>query len=132
MSNSDLSTPIVSFGIHAGIEWETRLHAGLGATNGYARLPEGHPLRSLDLQWDDASELSVHGGITYGPTDDGWVGFDTSHFTDIWPMTPDFLKEIPSPTPKIFWTHEMVESEARDLCEQIAATKTKNHLTEKD
>ena len=27
--------------------------------------------------------IEVHGGITYGKTDDGWVGFDCAHADDI-------------------------------------------------
>lgn len=28
------------------------------------------------------ADLNVNGGITYGPDDDGWVGFDTAHSWD--------------------------------------------------
>lgn len=122
MKNKDLTAPIVSFGTHEGIEWETRFMPTLKSTNGYARLPEGHPFRTLDLQMDDYDKLHVHGGITYGPTDDGWVGFDTSHAGDIWPGTPDLLRGMNFGRPVIRWTHEMVEDTTRVLCEQIAAT----------
>lgn len=47
---------------------------------GYVQLPHGHP---------DAGHLAdsyeVHGGITYGPDADGWLGFDTGHAGDSWP-----------------------------------------------
>lgn len=52
--------------------------------NGYVQLPLFHPWRPLDLQVGDGSIVEVHGGITYGPDDEGWIGFDTCHAGDRW------------------------------------------------
>jgi hypothetical protein len=91
------------------------LPSHLYAFNGYVRLPEQHPdaLSAFAYDaFDDArrvvqpeefvtggmpigkhtpvgyyvlTDLDVHGGLTYGPDADGWVGFDTSHAGDDWP-----------------------------------------------
>lgn len=61
------------------------LGAGYAAVNGYVLLPDGHPWRELDLcgeDWERGPE--VHGGITFGPDDTGWIGFDTAHAWDYW------------------------------------------------
>lgn len=118
MSTNEVKTQLMSSGIHKGVEWETRKAPIYGAINGYARLPEGHPFRSRDLQIDDEHVLHVHGGITYGPTTNGWVGFDTLHAGDIWPDTPHrpMLTDY-----GIRWTLQLVEDTSRTLCEQIAA-----------
>ena len=61
---------------------------------GYAQLPEGHPWRDLDLQFEDNHVVDIRGGITYGPTTDGWIGFDTNHPEDHWPESD---RETPLP-----------------------------------
>lgn len=65
----------------------------MGSINGYALIPDGNPLGAKDLAWDDAGELDVHGGVTFGPekTDGGWlVGWDTLHFGDLDPKNPQW------------------------------------------
>jgi hypothetical protein len=51
-----------------------------GAVNGYVQVP-----RITDEQ---AEQVSAHGGVTYGPDVDGWIGFDTLHAGDVWPNAP--------------------------------------------
>jgi hypothetical protein len=75
-------------GEHDGIPWMIYGAPSNQALNGYARIPDGYTINT--------DHLEVHGGITYGYTNDhddpdswaeygtGWVGFDTSHFGDVW------------------------------------------------
>jgi len=101
---------------------ETWTHAGIDCAightslqgrcfNGYARLPDNHPLRRIvdahaTLRPDDPAwrvlenvieesdwGLSVHGGLNYGPDDEGWIGFDTAHAGDLW-RAEDFLPHM--------------------------------------
>lgn len=58
---------------------------GPASMNGYVRLPDefrGRPLCGDDM------DVRVHGGVTYGADDDGWIGFDTAHAGDSW-LDPD-------------------------------------------
>lgn len=57
-----------------GIECQT-WPGWAGALNGYVRLPEGVDKATLRLpgRWQD-----------YGPNEDRWIGFDTSHAWDRW------------------------------------------------
>jgi hypothetical protein len=71
---------------HAGLRCAIVPHPHLGMFNGYVRLPEGHPGR--EGTYDDI-DVEVHCGLTFGPDDDGWVGFDTGHAGDYW--APDDL-----------------------------------------
>lgn len=44
---------------------------------GYVRTPfDGH-------HEEFQSAVNVHGGLTYGIDQDGWIGFDTAHATDV-------------------------------------------------
>lgn len=100
---------------------------------GYVRMPE--PFRSRKLLADgiDYDEVQVHGGLTYGMDEDGWVGFDTSHLGDRWlPDTPDdppstlekalvsvgAEMEPISPYTK-FWTTEKLRWEVCELAKQL-------------
>lgn len=63
---------------------------------GYVRLPARHPWRELDLQFVHNDVVPVRGGITYGPTTDGWIGFDTDHLNDTWPQSdPTPMEDLP-------------------------------------
>jgi hypothetical protein len=102
-------------GVENGVEWFTYTAPLFGAVNGYAHLPEGHPWRDLDLQLDDWDKgPKIHGGVTYGPTAEGWVGFDTLHAGDYWPGAPRHFGDDRE------WTSEQVADEARSLARQIA------------
>lgn len=63
---------------------------GLLCFNGYVRIPG-------NLYSPEAADrvLQASGGITYGPDDEGWVGFDTGHAGDYW--APDDLASYISP-----------------------------------
>lgn len=105
-------------GVEDEIEWQIYFHTPTGSTNGYARIPEGHPWRKLDdFQWGNSANISIHGGVTFGITDDGWIGFDTSHYGDYWPDSPMNFGHSIGDTD---WTREMVVAEAKDLARQIA------------
>lgn len=59
------------------------IRPGFASLNGYVRLPE-----RLRDWWDDTEEasavLDAHMSLTYGPDEDGWIGFDTAHYCDYW------------------------------------------------
>ena len=110
------------------------IKAGFCALNGYVRLPT-----KMRGWWKDDNEagdvLSTHGWITYGPDDDGFVGFDTTHCNDYW--AADDLIGIVSDegmfTASMLarqnsgdeyarrWTRARLRSEVEELAEQIAA-----------
>ena len=56
---------------------------GYKRPNGYVELPEDHPARHLNLQWDDCEVFDVHGGITYGGDGRRVIGWDTGHDGDM-------------------------------------------------
>ena len=108
---------ILGRGVEDGVEWFTARAPLWGAVNGYAFLPEGHPWRDLSLQSDDYDKgPSIHGGITYGPSD-GWIGFDTLHGGDLWPESPRYGGDVSWDR---HWTADLVADETRYLARQIA------------
>ena len=72
----------------------------MGHRCGYVKLPEGHLCRDMD--YDDIP-IEVHGGLTYGPSENGWVGFDCGHCYD---------------TPEI-WTLEKTIEETKKMADQV-------------
>lgn len=66
-------------GLYENIMWRIAAHPDFFAWNGYVNLPENHPWRGME-DWEIPT--IVHGGITYGPDGDGWIGFDMLHAAD--------------------------------------------------
>lgn len=104
-----------------------------GGCNGYVQLPTGYP-----TAWDsyDDIHVEVHYGLTYGPDEDGWVGFDTLHSGDAWVGTVrvpqkrkdeglgdaglDILRgDHYADEYRTEWTEALVEAECRSLAEQL-------------
>lgn len=64
---------------------------------------------------------NVHGGLTYGPDEDGWIGFDCAHFGDtcidedgeMWGHT------FPRSSYEKIWKLNDVKEETEYLAEQI-------------
>lgn len=55
---------------------------------GYIRLTE-REIRNVRLESDTTAygdfipaDINVHGGVSFGPSDEGWIGFDCSHAGD--------------------------------------------------
>lgn len=106
-----------------------RMRSGFGAINGYVQIP--HALFTVESA---ERVLEVHYGITYGPDDDGWVGFDTVHAGDYW--APDDLAGLVPPQHMVIansmrelstnlswgrrWTLERLQSETETLAQQVA------------
>lgn len=69
---------------HAGLDCKI-VHTDMGHWCGYVKIPDDlGPVRwtsDYDSKHDEIldSEVDVWGGITYGPDDEGWVGFDDAH-----------------------------------------------------
>lgn len=122
MSTVPKNFNVVERGVEDGVEWFTAKAPMWGAVNGYALLPDRHPWRDLEPQGSDYDKgPNVHGGITYGPTSEGWVGFDTLHSGDVWPG--DMPRYGADERYDRHWSPEMVADEARSLARQIAAVK---------
>ena len=85
---------------------------GVKRPNGYVELPEAHPARHLNLQFDDCEVFDVHGGITYGGDGARVIGWDTAHSGDNWEGDPN--------KPGRLWTVDDVEDETTRLADQVA------------
>ena len=137
--------------------WYCAVAMGITGLNGYVRIPETSPLR--DYSSYDDMDVEVHGGITYGPficeeftvgeilfprlektwaETKGWVGFDTSHLSDVWDLdeltfqspahrqtaeslTADILNE--SGLGIVRWTKQKVVEETEWLCSQLQSAE---------
>lgn len=73
--------------------------------------------------------VDVHGGLTYGVDDNGWVGFDTAHGLDL-PIGPGGTPLRNNPLAELLrgmedggykeWDPEEVVNETAELAEQFA------------
>lgn len=141
--NKPFSQPALESGVESGIEWRTQASPQGTSINGYARIPADHPWADLEYDQIDAR---VHGGLTYGAvthpaygeraartygreTYDGWVGFDTAHYRDMWDDYELVEAGLPKPDPTAYrpnewdgtyWTHGEVIEQAKTLAHQIA------------
>lgn len=80
-----------------------------GAVNGYVQVPS--------ITSAQAEQVEAHGGITYGPDSDGWIGLDTLHSGDIWPDSPEVLHG-----PRRDWDIEWTEDLVAQAVEAMAAS----------
>lgn len=66
-------------------EWEAH---GVKCRIGGGLVPCGYVLAGpAAAGWQNElgdCDLEAHGGITYGPDKEGWVGFDAGHAGDLW------------------------------------------------
>ena len=85
---------------------------GYKRPNGYVELPEGHPARHLNLQWDDCEVFVVHGGITYGGGGSRVIGWDTNHSGDASPWFQGRGGRV--------WTVNDAAEETTRLADQVA------------
>jgi len=71
--------------VYDGRECIVIKHPKIGHYCGYAKTPLNHLSHTnITYQGDNHIKLiEVHGGITYGPDEDGFVGFDCGHAGDI-------------------------------------------------
>lgn len=114
---------------HEGIEcavYETRQSHYCG----YVNVPDGligkvrftSAYDELDGFID--ANVQAHGGITYGPDEDNWVGFDTAH---AWDGNFDSdMEELPNTIgsigdPEFIWQPSDVVEETEGLAERIVA-----------
>ena len=110
---SDKSESEVDRFEHAGLTCKVA-KMDLGHWCGYVKRPESvEPVRwtsDYDSKHDEllASEVDVWGGVTYGPDDDGWVGFDDAHYVKL-------AEKRDADSEKA-----AVKAEAKRLAEQIA------------
>lgn len=112
---------LVNTGIHHGIRW--CIMNGPFGLNGYVRLPEAHPWlnKGSYLEKLEGSDYPrVHGGITYGPDNDRWIGFDTAHAEDLFGSDISVMPFHYPATIHSNWTDTQVEEECDHLCDQVA------------
>jgi len=110
-------TRAVQRGTTDGIEWAVCPAPVAGVYNGYARLPDTHPWRRLDR---DDIPVETHGELTYGPDEEGWIGFDTLHLGDVWPgVWPRHAVTDPEECQTV-WSVDRVAAAAQHLARQVA------------
>lgn len=122
-------------GTEAGVRWWCIVHPGLATRCGYVEIPEDHPWREAETEYDarvipDEAHRAVNGGLTWLAPNSALggifvAGFDCAHTSDRQdPSLPDYEESLevdarPSATVK---TADDVERDCRALA-QIVANK---------
>lgn len=96
----------------SGLLCTVAMNLTLGLFVGYVRVP--------GIGGEQADQLDVHGGVTYGPDDQHWIGWDAGHCDD---YIPGLLDHLPSATvlPGRRWTQTEAEIETERLAASAAA-----------
>jgi len=64
--------------------------------------------------------VETHGELTYGPDEEGWIGFDTLHLGDVWPgVWPRHAVTDPEECQTV-WSVDRVAAAAQHLARQVA------------
>jgi hypothetical protein len=95
-----------------------------GGINGYVQIPTYHHLNKSGYgAAHEASEISVHGGLTYAGEGDAisnlggwWFGFDTAHSGDLSPRYPRVLAD------EAYKNIEYVIAETKNLAHQLSVS----------
>lgn len=101
---------VVDTGVYDDVRWLTASANLWGAINGYVKVPSWHPWFRLNYRH---IAVDVHGGLTYGCNDRGWIGFDTLHYRDYWPGMPVTSDK------SIHWTAADVAKHTVDLAAKV-------------
>jgi len=108
--------------------------SGLGHYCGYIRTGLRGNINSVENKLYRL--IDVHGGITYGVDEEGWVGFDTAHARDINKdeegniTNQDALYDEDDEKSTI-WTPEIVREEIEDLADQWESLEKTVHSASK-
>jgi len=104
----------------------------MGHYCGYVRTSFSDDFTYSDFHHFENNLVSVHGGLTYGVDEDGWVGFDCAHAGDkcVDEDGNDFGR-MESYNTTTVWAPEDVRDEVESLAEQVRvveefADKVKN------
>ncbi|MFE5092096.1 hypothetical protein ACFRCI_17325 [Streptomyces sp. NPDC056638] len=105
------------------------IRAGFTSLNGYVRLPQGkYDSKTVERIFE------THWGITYGPDEEGWIGFDTAHANDYWPPD-DLVSHVGNEGMMVAntlreyaikygggrrWTLDKLKAETESLAQQVA------------
>jgi len=85
---------------------------------GYVQTNFTPPWTYDDLRGYMSHLIDVHGGLTYGPDEDGWVGFDCAHAGDVCVIDGEEQTDFAISSEKV-WTVGDVEDECERLAEQV-------------
>lgn len=93
----------------------------IGHYCGYVKTLIGDELNHpSDRLYEIYKIAEVHGGITYGPDNDGWIGFDTGHAGDVnLDENGEQWGDVPPIGEDRVWTLEKVRKETEDFAENI-------------
>lgn len=99
----------------------------IGFYCGYVQVPpETIKTTRFESRYDEMdgvieADVTAHGGITYGPDADGWVGFDCGHAGDTC-LNEDGEEwgSLPSFGDRFIWERSDVVEEVESLAEQLS------------
>jgi hypothetical protein len=118
-----MKTEIVRQGSHQGLQYKV-VETDMGHFCGYVRTSFGASFGYDDFQGYPDALVSVHGGLTYGVDEDGWVGFDCAHAGDVCVSDGDVKANYAFNDHKKVWTPKDVEEECKRLTEQFAEIRS--------
>ena len=111
---------VLRSGVESGHKYKVVQHPEMGHFCGYVQTNFSSPWTYDDIRGEFGHLISVHGGLTYGPDERGFVGFDCAHAGDVCILDDSTVTDYEMSNRKE-WTPEAVEEECVDLANQIDA-----------
>lgn len=74
-------------------------------------------VKTTSLSYEQVKNIAIHDRVTYGPDEDGWIGFNCSHAGDWCVYEGEIIGEVFSKNNK--WTVDRVEKECKKLCKIV-------------
>lgn len=117
MATSDTDRKTLDSGVAHGCRFRVEQVRGQHFC-GYIQTNFTPPWTYDDLRGGFSSLIDCHGGLTYGPDEDGYVGFDCAHAGDVCIIDGEVQTNHAMST-KMEWTPDDVAAECRKVARQV-------------
>lgn len=94
------------------------IQTDMGHFCGYVRTNLGPGWHYDDLMGFPHTLIEAHGGLTYGPDEDGWLGFDCAHAGDACVLDGETITDHRMNEDGTVWTPDDVAAECRKVARQ--------------
>ena len=114
--------PLAS-GVTAGHRYKV-IQTEVGNFCGYVKTNFGPRWSYDEIRGHMSNLIRIHGGLTYGVDENGWVGFDCAHSGDVCKLDGEIQVDYSMSGGATVWDVDDVEEECRKLAQQVDVLET--------
>lgn len=116
-------TDAIASGVAEGHRYKV-IQNDLGHFCGYVKTNFGDRWTYDDLRGYMGGLIDIHGGLTYGADEHGWIGFDCAHSGDVCILDGETVSDFGRSDYGSVWEVEDMEAECRKLARQVDTLET--------